>query len=182
MYYDVILWKYKKNEYIEDRKISFPNNDMIINDDDTINILYKKLCVYFNLKNIYIWCTYETSDDYIIYDFINNVFKLNNKIDYLYFNECAKNYFKDIKLRSYEENFYISKDDAFRMLNEKNDKFTITIPLQFKYVSNNFFEPLSYNPLTTTLNTDIFKGYNINNHNFNTIEYLLSNIKPIYSK
>lgn len=183
MYYDVNIFKHNKkanetliDSYIIDRTISFPNEDLIINDDDTVNMLSKKLCVLFNLTNIYIWTTYETSNIHILYDFIDNVFKLGDKTDYFYFKNCVENYFENIKLSINETNYYINKDDAFKILTKNNKKFVITMPLQFKYTINNFFEPLIYNPNRFNLLNNDFKGFNLNNHNYNTIEYILSNV------
>lgn len=185
MLYDIVLWKSAKlqkgntatnQKFFPYKEVQIPNQDLIINDDDTINILTKKILVNFNLtKNVYLWCEFTSKEEYIIYDFVNNVFKLNDKVDFLYFKKCVENYFKNATVNSDNESIYISKNDAFNFIKKINMKeYIINIPLQFRYSINSFFEPLNYHPNYFDLQNNDFKGYNPNNQLFNTIEYILN--------
>lgn len=178
MYYDVILWKYSKKGFSINRKNKFPDNDLIINDDDSVNILIKKFLLYYNLKSIYVWCSVKTSDEYIIYDFIKNVFKTHNKIDYLYFKKCFENYFENEVSLNDDDAKYINKDDALNIIKSLNiKKYNINIPLQFKYTNGGYFELLNYNPVRKDVIEENFKKLTVNSQLYNTIEYILSNIQ-----
>lgn len=136
-------------------EIEIPN---MINDDDNINILLKKLCVYLkpHLKksysgpdDFYLWIKRKISkNDTLILNFINNCFKNDKKITYEYFQQCVSNYFNhNLPSLSYT---VIDKNLSYRILNEYCKFNEVIEPIQFKYTDNGYFKYLCYDPFNTT--------------------------------
>jgi hypothetical protein len=123
----------------------------IINHDDNINIVTKKIIVYLHKyikiirpEDIYLWCHKNIVKDINIdYVFISNCFKKESKISFEYFKLCIHNYF-GVNIKDSEFNM-IDKQIALRLISTlKTD--TVIEPILYKYIYDGFFEYIQYNP------------------------------------
>lgn len=129
--------------------------------DDTVKLFTQKISIYMSkyLKHInenqmYIWYEQKigNSNQNILINFINNLFKNDVYIDSNYFIECIKNYFM---LPAVTTKQLIDKNTALEILHKL--KIThIIVPIMFKYTNNGFFEYINYNPLQISNNVSVF--------------------------
>jgi hypothetical protein len=129
----------------------------IINHDDNINIVSKKIIVYLHKytkitrqEDIYLWAYKNVIKDINIdSSFISNCFKKESKISFEYFKECIYNYFG---VNITDDGFnMIDKQIALKLIS--NIKTTTVIePILYKYIYDGFFEYIQYNPNLININ------------------------------
>jgi hypothetical protein len=138
--------KYKKILLLD--KVDVVYKPEIIRQDDTINSLRKKVCIYLDINSvnkIYIWYNRKVKNDAsVIYTFINNVFKKNSNIKYSEFASYVKNYF-DIHLTNLDNMKYIDKVDALKLLFDSGASM-VSESLCFQYSFDGYISYFAANP------------------------------------
>lgn len=128
-----------------------------INTDDNINMFIKKLFVYLykyhkaqSENHLYFWIEEPViPDTWLLVNFINNVFKSNQRIEKSTLVTAINNYFAT--QHKCQINALVDKNDALKyMRNIKDTLIKRVEPLLFKYTSNGFMSFVQYNPLTTS--------------------------------
>lgn len=149
------LEKYFGTEYINILGLNLSDNPIyifnIINHDDNINIVSKKIIVYLHKytkinrpEDIYLWAYKNIVKDINIDStFISNCFKKESKISFEYFRLCIQNFFGSTITDSGFN--MIDKQIALKLLTNVHTK-TIIEPILFKYIYDGFFEYIQYNP------------------------------------
>ncbi len=169
-------WKEIIKDITKKDNLKFLNYSL--NDDDNINIISKKLLVYLNeyydnvkkVEDLYMWVNKKIYRNYSIdLAFINNCFKKNTKIRMEYFKKSIENYFNQVLENDIHKDMLIDKHDAIKLLSKLKKEIIITEPLLFKYVSEGFYEPINYNPLTEFTPNDSIKTLTMNSHSALTI-------------
>lgn len=146
-----------------------------INVDDNINMFIKKVFVYLQKyhkaeteNHMYFWIEEPiVADTWLLVNFINNVFKSNQRIEKSTLVTSINNYF--VTQHKCQINTLLDKNDALKyMINIKNTLTKRVEPILFKYTSNGYLSFVQYNPLK--INTDSAKQQEVNSLSISTYE------------
>ena len=143
-----VLGKKYKTLLMLDKQSDIVYKPDIIRQDDTINSLRKKLCVYLDINSVnkmYLWYNRKVKNDAsAIYAFINNVFKKSSIIKYIDFIVSVKNYF-NIGLTKDIGNSMIDKEQAVKLL-FASEISKVAESLCFQYSFDGYIQYFVANP------------------------------------
>jgi hypothetical protein len=151
--------------------------DKVIYKDDNINMVLKRLCVYLKQyfedscpDDVYMWIKKSVvKNPSLIANFVGNCFQNQKMIVYEEFKQTVKNYFDDLELEETDFNL-IDKNLAFKLLMNSNIKNVIE-PIQFKYIYNEYFKYIQYNPISESIVQEDTTGYGKNSYYAMTLQY-----------
>lgn len=155
--------------------------DKMISEDDNINLIIKRLCVYLKPyvddappEEIYTWIEKPIlKSTYLIANFVSMCFQNNKNISYTDFTSAVSNYFNGYVLKETDITI-IDKSLAFKLL-IRADLTSIIEPIQFKYTYNEYYQYIPYNPIAaaaavTPAPKDQYSTYGTNSYDSLTLQ------------